>query len=419
MALSMLTFEELRKQTQLLFLIPLACLGILYIAIKVLVIPDIGPHDHIDFQDIWLAAKIWVSGKSPYDGTLFPNAERLSTWFYPPYWYPLVVPFGLLPFSTALGIWKVINFSLLIGATYLIARVLADVAHKHFMPIFLAGTAFACFMHATPDAIWVGQTSVIVYFGLATLIFGLLKARPIFLIVGLLLLALKPQIGVIAFAAVLPLYRYRWTVIPPAVICLLATAAITITADFRVSVEGFLANLGRHADHASNSLTHLTGLLHILYYTLGISSGLLSTVLALFPAVLCTVVVFYISPINKKIRNTEDTPQTVASLALFVATIFFFIPLHNYDMVGLVALLMMIIAVSLRGRWLIALGLLICFRPEYLGRTLSKATLPEVNEAHFISLGLLLLWVGCVWALSATRSHTTLPARQKSGYRIS
>ena len=388
-------------QTQLVILALFACLGILYLAPKVLSILNVGPHDYFDFQQIWLAGKIWASGQNPYDGALFPNEERLSTWFYPPYWYPLIVPFGLLPFQVALSIWKIINFSLLIGATHLIARALADVTRQKYWPIFLSGTGFVCFMYATAVTAWSGQTSILVYFGLSAFIFGLLKARPPILIIGLLFLALKPQIGILAFAAVAALHRYRWTVLPAGAICLLDSTAIAITGDYRASVEGFLVNLTRHSEHAANTPAHLTGLIHILDYVF-ISNASFNTLIVFFAAIICAVVVFYNSPLNKT-SGIEDTQQTVANLALFIAFSFFLIPFHYYDMIALVALLMMIIAIPLAGRWLIALGLLICFRPDYLLRAFGVATPLEIQLSHLVSAGLFLLVVGAMWSVLVSR----------------
>jgi hypothetical protein len=409
-ALSMPGFQGTRQQSQPVILALFACLGILYLVPKVLPVLTIGPHDHFDFAYLWVAGKIWASGQNPYDGPLFakeynifyqvpPPSNRVlfSPWFYPPYWYPLIVPFALLPFQIALSIWKVINFSLLIGATHLIARTLADVARQKYLPIFFAGLGFVCFMYATAVTAWSGQTSILVYFGLSAFIFGLLKARPRVLIIGLVFLALKPQFGIMAFAAVAALHRYRWTAIPAAAICFLCSTAIAITGDYRASVEGFLINLPRHSEHPGNTPPNLTGLIHILDYAFSNLNISLSELIAFLAAIICTVVVFYKSPLNK-MPKVEDTEQTVAVLALFVAASFFFIPLHYYDMVALVALLMMIIAVPLAGRWLIVPGLLICFRPDYLLHAIGVATPPEFQLSHLMSAGLFLLFIGAVWS---------------------
>lgn len=400
------SFQVTRKQTQLILIILtlFAGLGVLYLAPKVLTL-DAGPNDYFEFRIFWLAGKIWASGQDPYVGASFPteyfspsDLARVSPWFYPPYWYPLIVPFGLLPFQTAFSIWKLIGFSLLIGANHLIARALADVTGQKYLPIFLAGTGFVCFMRATAVTVETGQTSILVYFGLSAMVFGLLKARPLALIVGLAFLALKPQIGLIAFVAVVCLHRYRWTILPPVASCLLGSFAIAITGDYRASVESFLANLARSSEHTANNPQYYTGLIYILNYVPSISNAPLTEPIVFLAAIISTVVVFYNSPLNN-IEKIDDTQQAVANLALFLAIVFFLIPLHLYDPMALVALLMMIIAVPLAGRWLIALGLVICFRPDYLWHAFGIARPSDIQLSHVVSGGLLLIFVGAVWSV--------------------
>jgi len=397
----------MRAHAELVILPLLACAGILYLMSKLLTAPGFNPQDHIDFQDLWLAGKLWASGRNPYDGAFFPNAEHLSTWFYPPYWYPLVVPFGLLPYEVALGLWKIINFLLLIGATYLGARTIADLVQQKWLPLFCAGTTYVCFMHAGPLALWVGQTSIIVYFGISVLFFGILKARPSMLVIGLLLLALKPQIGVVAFAAVAALRSHRWVIAPAGAICLLSTGAIAITANYRESIEGFLVNLARHSEHSANRPPYQTGLIHILDYIQPVSGGLPVTLLTTSAAVVCAVIAFYALPIDR-IKKMANAAQTVSSLALFVATTFFILPLHYYDMISLAVLLMIIVALPLQGRWLIAIGLFLCFRPDYIGRAFGIAPSAEIFKSDLTSVGLLMLVLGAVWSLLASRSDAEL-----------
>src|SRR5690349_20664197 len=94
---------------QTLWLLALwACLGLVYLSPKLLSALNVGPQDYFDFEQIWLAGKLWVSGQNPYLPPVIPvvpydgsSALTASTWFYPPYWYPLIVPFGLLPFKIA------------------------------------------------------------------------------------------------------------------------------------------------------------------------------------------------------------------------------------------------------------------------------------------------------------------------------
>src|SRR6187399_3439488 len=77
------------ERVKLVVLTLVACLGILYLVPKVLSISilHVGSQDYFDFQLIWRAGQVWASGQNPYTsvGSVAP-----STWFYPPYWYPLI-----------------------------------------------------------------------------------------------------------------------------------------------------------------------------------------------------------------------------------------------------------------------------------------------------------------------------------------
>ena len=121
-------------------------------------------------------------------------------------------------------------------------------------------------MQATAITVYIGQTSILIYFGFSAIIFGILKERPAILIVGLVFVALKPQIGVVAIAAVAALRRHRWTLLPTAAIGLVSIAPIIVGGDFRATTEGFFSSLTRYNLAGSNSPGDLTGLINILDY---------------------------------------------------------------------------------------------------------------------------------------------------------
>ena len=414
--------RSLREQTLLVFLALFAGLSIIYLAPKLL--PPTNVVEYFDFQIWWIAAKIWASGQNPYDVTSFqqqyyeafnrPDSPGEVWWLYPPFWYPLIVPFALLPFKIAFVIWKIINFSLLIGATHLIARALADVARQKYSLIFFLGVGFVCFMQSAAMTLWGGQTSILVYFGLSAMIFGLLKARPSLVIVGLVFLALKPQIGIMAFAAVFALHRYRWTIVPAAVICLLGSAPTLFAGGYRASIEGFLANLALQSKTVSMRADLTTGLIRIFDYQSYISNTFILGLAIISLAMIFSFIVLYNSSFNKA-DEVKDVEHQVASLALFVAIIFFFVPLHSYDLVPLAAMSMMILAIPLAGRALIAIGLLICLRPLNLLGTLlgSEAERAAGGSAisgkiilpisQLLTVGLCLLFVGAMWSIVGRR----------------
>jgi len=394
------------ERLKLVILTLVACLGIFYLVPKVLSISffHVGSPDYFDFQLIWHAGQVWASGQNPYDGAAFYGtsfgSSAPSSWFYPPYWYPLIVPFGLLSFHSALAVWKIANFLLLIVSTHLIARALADVTHQKYLPIFLSGICFISFMYATAVTVWSGQTSILVYFGLSALIFGLLKMRPAMMIVGLAFLALKPQFGVLAFVAVAALPGFRWVVFPAGAICLLGSFAIALTADYRASIEGFFLNLTRHSEHAANTPPHLTGAIHIADYFFQISNVTLITIVVFVSAVICIAILFRKFPLDNA-TEPKSADHGIAILGVFIAFSLFVIPFHYYDMVALTVLFMMIVATPLAGRWLIGLGLLLTYRPDFIWRAFGVANPEEILLSHLVSSGLVLIVVGAAWSLWA------------------
>ena len=87
--------------------------------------------------------------------------------------------------------------------------------------------------------------------------------------------------------------------------------------------------------------------------------------------------------------------------------IFLLVPLHTYDIVALAALPVMLLALPFSGNWLIGLGLLICFRPRNLSEALgiTNPMSQGFPEAHLVSLAIILILIGAIWASIATRSR--------------
>jgi hypothetical protein len=374
----------------------------------------------LDFRTLWLAGKVWASGKNPYGPVLVK--EYLETfgpgwgfyyWFYPPNWFPVALLFGFFSFQVAVLAWSVFNFSLLIAATYLGARALADVSGQKCPQLFLAGLTYVCFMQATAITVYIGQTSILIYFGFSAIIFGILKERPAILIVGLVFVALKPQIGVVAIAAVAALRRHRWTLYPTAGIGLVSIAPIIVGGDFRATTEGFFSSLTRYHLAGSNSPWDLTGLINILDYLSSSSiHPFIMTVISGLGAIIAGFAAFHFSSLNNP-AQADNARDQVASLALLIAAAFFIVPLHPYDHVALTALLMMILAFRFFGRWLIFLGLLICMRPKNLYSILDLAHLGVAHpasggfrESLLMSVGLFLILMGALCAVFPSRSRS-------------
>ena len=280
----------------------------------------------------------------------------------------------------------------MIGGIHLTARALADETRVEYSTLFFAGIGFACFLRATSLALSIGQTSILVFFGFSTMIYGILKGRSFPLIVGLLFLSLKPQIGVVAFAAVIAFRQHKWVIVPCAAVCFLATIPIAVFGNYRASIEGFLANLPQQQTLGGNTPAHLPGLGNILGYIFPNFAGFFSLILLVFGAV---VIAFVIG----RFLTDKNVQCQISSLIVILASSLFLIPVHVYDLVSLTGILMLIVAWPLSGRWLMAIGLVLCIRPDILLRLLNIEPQDlEFAEIRLLSVGLLFIFVGAFWS---------------------
>jgi len=388
-------FPTFKRQTKNLFLGMVALLGLVYLAPKGISISGVGG---MDFRDIWVAGQIWAAGEDPYGSSFAAEYlaafgyDRGEIWLYPPYWYPIAAPLGLFSFSVANSVWKAINFLLLIGGIHLTARALADDTRVEYITLFFAGINFACFLRATSLALSIGQTSILVFFGFSIMIYGILKGRSFALIVGLLFLSLKPQIGVVAFAAVVALRQHRWVILPCVAICFLATIPIAAFGNYRASIEGFLANLPQQQTLGGNTPAHLPGLGNILGYVFPNFAGFSSLILLVSAAVAISFVI-------GRFLTDKNLQCQISSLVVILVSALFLIPVHVYDLVSLTVILMLIVAWPLSGRWLMAIGLMLCLRPDVPLRVSNIEAQDLVfAEIRLLSGGLLLVFVGAFWS---------------------
>ena len=385
-----------------------AILGVVYATSKGI---SVSGEGGLDFHLIWVAGKTWAAGANPYGPAFLTQYYEYfhvtmpgAYWVYPPYWYPIAVSLSYWSFPIANSIWKTVNLALLIAATHLIARATADVTRAKYAPIFFIGIAYACFMQATAVVLFNGQTSIVFYFGLAAVFYGILRNRPLFVVIGLVFLALKPQIGAVVFAAVFMLRQFRWTVLVAAGLCLIATIPMVVGTDYRASLEGLFTNLTRYSAFPANTPANLTGLTNIISFVASPSVAVHAMLFLFAAAIVCATAIFYFWPIDAWAQVDRVRIQ-LASLVLLVASTLFLLPLHTYDIVSLAAVITMISATSLAGRWLILSGLIVCLRPSSLFNLLGMTNSAGLDfpESGLVSLGLLLIFAGAVWAAISAR----------------
>lgn len=377
--------------------------GLIYLASKVLW----GYNSGLDFRLIWLAGKQWANGENPYGLEFFSRYLQVfgpgpnsSIWFYPPYWWPLAVPFSFLPFPTSYAVWRLFNLAMLIGATYLTSRSSANILRQKWLPIFCIGLGYVCLMQATAITLALGQTSIVVYLGISLLCSGLLEKRPRLLIAAIVCLALKPNIGIVCAAAILALPQYRWTLIPACAICAAALMPVLISTGPQEMISTFLSILSHYNDvtFRVNRPPNMTGLVQFIDFFVhySVSSAVLMTM-----AIIVGPIVLYLSfcGAGQVCDNTQSKVQT-AGFGLFLALTFFLLPLHTYDLVPIALLLITNVANRLPGWQIVAAGLLLCVRA---GNFASVSSIANPASGVFPSsllnsCALLLILLGSIWS---------------------
>jgi len=132
-------------------LFPFATLGAVYLLHKVITLEG---NEAFVLRMVWIAGKLWSVGENPYASNFIAEyrnsgAGPVGVWNYPPYWYPIAIAISRLSLPAAAALWKATDIALLVAATHLVARALADVAHRNYASIFAVGFGFVCFMQAT------------------------------------------------------------------------------------------------------------------------------------------------------------------------------------------------------------------------------------------------------------------------------
>jgi hypothetical protein len=428
----------------------LLALAVLIAAAGVLHMPKVAhftggpwPYDGYDLRVFWIAGKLWASGQNPY-GAAF-TTEYLAAFgepttqsmVYPPFWFPIAVPFSFLSFPTVCMVWRLLDCVLLVAATGMMAQIFAEKARVSFWTIFLGGLGFVALMQSTSLAFALGQTSIVLYFGLAAVFCGLSRKNPWVLLTGLVAVALKPNIGAIAYVLVAMMPEWRRTLALAVGILILAAVPVVLLSPSD-SFPAWLTNLSEYygfplAAHAPDGMTasewlhvrggnwprwasirdgdwiefvanspmSMTGLVH---FTDGLPTGLMANVLVAAAAVAALIVW----------RLGTDEELTFVRLTLVVLLL---APLHVYDMSMLAIPAMFVWSRGAADPRLLpaVAGLLICWRPGNITEALNIT--PEVilrSQGPLIAtVGLLLVAIPFLIPGAYRREETkgSLPSR--------
>ncbi len=343
-----------------------------------------GGSQGLDFRYLWIAGKVWLSGNSPYNLSIYlTEYEKYfgfqpdGAWFYPPAIAPLCMLLSLIPFELAELSWRLFNYFSLLGIVFISWLYIKDChLQPHQRPYWQdirlwIGASYSLLMQSTLIVFSLGQTSIMATLGLVLLLYGCLNNYLILGIIGGYIIALKPSIAFIPIIALFLAKKYR-IILGGIGLSLFTSSLAFISGGFWETIQGFLTNtFSTHSDIKVNQPADLTGIVQLLnyFFDLGISSKLL-IVLAVLWAIGCGAMIRYYEErqiITESGLFLEKKPVNLNAYGLVQSVILMnlgtmlIMPMHTYDFVVLIPLMMHTLYLRVRHIiWLIPGWLVIC-----------------------------------------------------------
>lgn len=298
----------------------------------------------VDIRYFWLAGEFWAAGEDPYSAAYAQRAAAQfdamdgAAWYYPPNWLPIAAFLSLFDPLTASRLWLALNAALLLGASALnvaaFQRMQGRTALAGDSPfaallrslsprtLFLLHAGFMATTQAAGTTLAFGQSSMIVYFGASLLVFAAAGKRDIAGGAGLALMMLKPQIGLLAVAALaLSPYGRRVIVLGAIASFLMAAPALAVTPVSDI-LAGLFSGASQYQIHQYNAPAAMTGLRHLVWAAGGPDLGT-AFYLALTLAAVCAA--------GLAGRRRAQPLRTLDNLTVAFAATLFLAPLHVYD----------------------------------------------------------------------------------------
>lgn len=350
-----------------------------------------------DFYYYWLAGELWLEGISPY-GPAFP--ERGATlgasgyppvfWAYPPNWWMISVPLSRIPQAIAIEFWTLLQIGLVALSSELLRRARFEIGLSATFPIFLAIFAFGALSSGTSTALMWGNGATLVLVGGSLCALGLAGGSRTALIAGLMVLALKPNVGAPVFAALL-LSRHGWreAIVASILSLLIAVPAFLVTSPLE-TLRALSRTAAEYESYMVNGPEWQNGFVHLVYLATGLEvRGMLTVIMATMVAGVMAVL------ISRKIPSSPIASLLPLLSALLIVALL--VRLHSYDLVLLLPVLSLTVPRG-TGQMLIWLcsGLLL-LRPENCERLAELLTGAQIMHGTMPTIGVILLSIIFYW----------------------
>jgi hypothetical protein len=362
--------------------------------------------DTIDFGYIWLAGHMWLDGVSPYSSEyarlgkeLFAEGNAPGIWVYPPHWWPIAGLASLPAHDHAQFFWQIASGIFLIAG----CAVAGWAVHRYVAPLtplrFTSMLAFACLSSTSATALALGQTSTLIMLAASIFVLAYLSRSEGWMTVALVLLMLKPQLGIVFSALLVPTPYWRRSLLIAVVSVIVLSSPTFAIGGFGQFVRDFLTGLSQYGQLESNLPHMMTSVRFVADQAFGVNFS--SIVLA----VIAAGVAAFLPWIFDKAEFAAQGERDAAMLTSLYGVALSIVPLHTYDLCFAAPLVALTARAPSAVQLAVGVVLLIVFRANNL------ESLLRVEEA--VNEGVPLTTYA-LFALMVTSLPLALPKRNRS-----
>lgn len=345
----------------------------------------------VDFKYLWFAGLLWAEGTSPYGphyqerAAAFFVGTNVPTWMvYPPSWYPLGRALAVLPLASAERLWGVLSGAMIVAGGLLVARAVWPLRRRDAVWPLAAFGVFLGMGSATAVTLSLGQTASLIFVGAALFLHGFVTKSRVVLGVALVVLMLKPNVG-LPFVAFTLVWPGLWPAVAGAgVVSVVAALPALLPYGLGAVLRAYAELLGRYGGDPVNAPPSLTGVVNLTHHLVGVNLGGFLTVGV---AVVLALGLGVWLRLNEAGAESPYRARLGAVLALS-ACVVLLVPMHTYDL--LLAAPILLLPLVARARWgPVTLVTLACFLVIFRANNLAGATgLTSPDETYFAGSGI-------------------------------
>jgi hypothetical protein len=361
-----------------------------------------APLPEVDFRFFWLAGHIWNLGLDPYSTaydeishTVLPDGNQTLAWVYPPHWWAICRLLAAFALDHAVAIWRLASGAALIGSTWLLARALFSGQGRTTTIIAAASAGVVCLLEPTSALLALGQNSAFIYLGVCLLVVGHIRTSLWLNVAGILLISLKPQVGLPVILALLLVSRYWLPIVIATALGIALALPQLLSFGLVATVQNLLTNLSGYTGDAADPFSNpnlpiaCTGLINLVgqfFPTLSVVPGFVVSIAAALTV--------------GALMSRAGKDAQLRYLLLLAAVVVALVPLHVYDMSLLVIPLLLLYRINRRLGLVGLVSIALAIRPAKIEAILGVPLYGGGVSAGAIilSIAALLLASLAVWA---------------------